>query len=181
MRRWRHGTLLAALMLCACTNEVESYYAPIRAFFRFGSVITTPQLLTAVSNPGQFCTITFSGGYYYFTGPDGSSTTYAATAVDNYGKPEYVSGFIVGTPAVLDLSGNFTLSAFDLVCPNCYTDNAIQRALSFSSTTTMHCNRCKRTYDLDNGGIVSGGEGGRSLFRYRVSYASGQGLLLIQN
>ncbi len=181
MRRRILFTGLLTLLLCACADEAESYYANVRAFFRFGNVITTPQLLTAVSNPGQFCTITFAGGYYHFTGPDGSSTPYAATAVDNYGHPEYISGFIVGTPAVPDLSGNFTLSAFDLVCPNCYTENALQRALSFSGTTAMYCNRCRRTYDLNNGGIVSGGDGGRALFRYRVSYASGQGMLLIQN
>lgn len=181
MRRRILFSGLLTLLLCACADEAESYYANVRAFFRFGNVITTPQLLTAVSNPGQFCTITFAGGYYHFTGPDGSSTPYAATAVDNYGRPEYISGFIVGTPAVPDLSGNFTLSAFDLVCPNCYTENALQRALSFSGTTAMYCNRCRRTYDLNNGGIVSGGDGGRALFRYRVSYASEQGMLLIQN
>lgn len=180
MKRLFPLALLLALLPASCAEEAESYYANLRAFFRFGSVITTPQLNSAVNNPGQFCTITFSGGYYLFTGPDGSFTRYAATAVDNYGRPEYVSGFIVGTPAVPDLNGNFALSAFDLVCPNCY-ETYIQRPLSFSGTTAMHCNRCGRTYDLNNGGIVSSGTAGRPLFRYRVTYAATQGMLLIQN
>lgn len=181
MKRLFPLALLLALLPASCAEEAESYYASLRAFFRYGNVINTPQLLTAVTNPGQFCIITFSAGYYHFTGPDGGKPTdWPATAVDAYGKPEYVSGFIVGTPAVPDLNGNFALSAFDLVCPNCY-ETYIQRPLSFSGTTAMYCNRCGRTYDLNNGGIVSSGTTGRPLFRYRVSYAASQGMLLIQN
>lgn len=170
-----------AMLLTACSSDVENLYANIRAFFRFSPVTQVPCLHMALNNPGGFCTITFPNGKYRFEGNDGNSYgPLMPTAVDQYGRPESIAGFIVGTPSIPDLSGNHYNVAFDLACPNCYTNDAIQRSLSLGATT-VSCSRCARSYDLNNGGIVCAGNGGRSLYRYRISYVPSTGLLLIQN
>lgn len=171
-----------ALLLGACAGDADSLYARIRAFFRYSQVTTTPPLYGALGNPGHFCKITFGGGRYRFTDNDGRSFTYTPTALDQRMPPEAVAGFLVGTPAVPDFSGNSYNVAYDLVCPNCYLES-VDRALDFSaaSRTALVCGRCHRVYSLDNGGVVSGGAEGRPLYRYRMTYQTVQGILLIQN
>ena len=175
--------LLAAAgsLLTACTDDVQDIYSDSQAFFRFDRVLTVPPLYTAVSNPGQFCTITFqSGQYYIFTDARGNATTVPLTAAEQYYKPVFISGFIVGTPSVTDLSGNFPLLAFDLVCPDCDTYTSITRRLSFSSETTMRCS-AGHEYDLNNSGLPAGGGARQTLYRYRVYYNNTRQTLIIQN
>ncbi len=174
------GLIVAGLLSTACGEDVENLYSGVRAFFRFTPVTAAPPLNTALNNPGMFCTVTFARGQYHFTLSDGTSVPYSPTQIDQYGKPEYIAGFIVGTPALPDLSGNFRIAAYDLACPNCWSDNSITRALTFSSPTVMTCGRCHRNYDLNNDGMASDGAGsGRKLLRYRVTYS--QNTLVIQN
>lgn len=183
MRRlFRYGlTALTAVLLAACSDETDSLYSSQRAFFRYSAVSTTPQLYTALHNPGMFCSVSFPTGRYVFTDADGHTFTYTPTAVDNYTRPECVAGFIIGTPALPDASGGFPLTAYDLVCRNCDHDHAIRRALVFASATTMRCGRCGRTYDLNNGGIVCNGPGGKTLYRYRISYNEAGNTVVVQN
>lgn len=170
--------------LVSCTDDAD-----YRAFFRYTHTVTTPPLNAALGNPGTFCTVEFPGRGYRFRQVGGSSQEYNYTpsAADNYGTPEFIAGFIVGTPAYPDMSGLTLPVAFDLVCPNCFEQTSIQRSLSTKSTTEMKCNRCGRVYDLNNGGIVSSSTeqnpGGRALFRYRMTYSesAGGGTLIIQN
>lgn len=172
--------LLLCALAAACSADVENLYANIRAFFRFTPVTQVPGLHAALNNPGLFCAITFPNGKYRFAGSDGSTFDYTPTAMDQYGKPECVGGFIVGMPNIPDLNGNFYDIAFDLVCPNCYSNNAVQRNLTLRGTDAL-CGRCNRRYDLNNSGIVSAGDNGRGLYRYHISYTQAQNLLLIQN
>ena len=179
----------AAAGLGSCTDDADTLYAGYRAFFRYTHAVTTPPLNAALGNPGTFCTIEFPGKGYRFRLVGGSSQEYNYTpsAADNYGTPEFIAGFIVGTPAYPDMSGLTVPMAFDLVCPNCFEQTSIQRSLSAKSTTEVQCNRCGRVYDLNNGGIVTSSTeqnpGGRALFRYRMTYSqsAGGGTLIIQN
>ena len=179
----------AAAGLVSCTDDADTLYAGYRAFFRYTHTVTTPPLNAALGNPGTFCTVEFPGRGYRFRQVGGSSQEYNYTpsAADNYGTPEFIAGFIIGTPAYPDMSGLTLPVAFDLVCPNCFEQTSIQRSLSTKSTTEMKCNRCGRVYDLNNGGIVSSSTeqnpGGRALFRYRLTYSksAGGGTLIIQN
>lgn len=174
--------LLLVAALAGCTDDSENLYTKYRAFFRYSYVSTTPPLYAAVNSPGIFCTITFPAGKYHFALTDGNAFTYTPTALDAYGPPECIAGFIVGTPQVPDVYGNFTVTAYDLVCPNCYEESAIQRSLTVSEGGAAKCSRCLRTYDLNNNGIMtSGPASGRKLFRYHVAYAATQGVLMIQN
>ena len=122
---------------------------------------------------GLFCLVWRDTGQYYFQNAAGSTGTYPVTAADAYTTWQCLSGFIIGTTNVPDLSsGQLSLVAYDAVCPNCFSESTIQRRLTFADEGTAHCTRCDRDYDLNNFGIVTQGGAGRSLFRYRVYYAA---------
>ena len=173
--------LLLAVFLTSCEGDVQTEYTRNHAFFRYPMVNTTPELRTALNSPGMFCKISFPPNVYLFTDADGKSTQVNRTALEGYGKPMFIAGFLVGTSALPGPNGNFSPVAYDLVCPNCYQDSFIQRAVDFQTHTEVKCGRCGRVYDLNNNAIVKSEGGGRPLFRYRMSYAPAQGVLVIQN
>ncbi len=169
------------LNLCSCADNIESLYSKWRAFFQYRNAITTPPLNTALNNPGMFCTITFPNGNYQFKGANGQIHTAIPTEVAQYGRPECISGFIVGTPSIPDLITGNAIVAYDLACPNCYENNAINKSLNFTTPTTMTCPRCSTAYDLNNSGHATNDTG--VLYRYRIEYAPAQygGTVVIRN
>ena len=183
MKKIFRGTVFLCFLLMgcwACDNDVLSEYSRNPAFFRYPNVNTTPELRAALNSPGEFCKITFPNPYYLFTNAHGHSTQVNRTSLEAYGKPVFISGFLVGTPAVPNSSSNFYQVAYDLVCPNCFYESSIQRALDFSGVDAMVCSRCGREYDLNNQGMVKNREG-IPLEKYRMTYAQSQGVLIIQN
>ncbi len=177
--------LFPLLTLSSCSNEANDTYAHERAFLKFAPVSGVIPLLTAVQNNGLFCSIRLGTNTFEFRCSDGSTATYPYTAdIKNYGQPQCVSGFVVGHSSLPDLNMNYPLLAYDLVCPNCYEQSLITPTLSFSGQEELSCSRCKRTYDLQQNGIVKSGEAGRSLLRYRgvtFSEATSGGILVIMN
>ena len=178
--------LCLALMsgLVSCDDDLQDEFSRYPALFRFPMVNTTPQLRSALNDPGMFCKITFPPQLYLFTDAQGKSTPVNRTSLEAYGKPTFISGFIVGTPALPDnMSGSFFNVAFDLVCPLCYESKFIERELDFNGTvaTEMKCARCGSIYDLNNNGIIKNNEGNYKLYRYRMSYNKVQGSLMIHN
>lgn len=175
--------LLLALLPIAtgCSDTTESLYAHERAFLRISPVTAIAPLYTALNSPGVFCTITIGTQNYNFKSSDGNTATYPFTALESYGEPECVAGFVVGISSVPDLNMQYEPVAYDLVCPSCYEDNLIQRSLSFSKAELLACPRCQRTYDLTNGGIESSGKGGSKLYRYHITYSSANNLLVVMN
>ncbi|MDO4929967.1 MAG: hypothetical protein Q4E59_02415 [Bacteroidales bacterium] len=173
--------LLFVAGMTSCGTDVDDLYSSHAAYFYYSHVTTTTPLFTALNNPGMFCRIHFSNTAYTFEGCDGTSYSYTPTTADTYRSHDCLDGFIVGTPAVADLTGS-SIVAYDLACPNCYEEYYITRRLTFSTTSTVYCSRCKRTYDLNNSGIVTDEGGGTSLFRYRITYSTAStGIMLIQN
>ncbi len=182
MKRLVRSGIAAALLLmtAGCADEVDSTYSSYSASFNFTPVTGVPTLYRAVNNAGQFCSIRRQNTNYIFSDADGNSQTYPITATDVYNTWICISGFIVGTTNIPDIStGQLTLVAFDLVCPNCFNESTIQRRLEFDGDGVVSCGRCDRSYDLNNFGIVSSDGGGKSLERYRVYYSSDR--LIIQN
>ena len=177
--------LLAVLTssFISCDDDLQNEFSRQPAFFRFPMVNTTPELRSALNNPGMYCKITFPPQLYLFSDAQGHSTPVNRTSLEAYGKPQFISGFLVGTPSVPDLSGNFFNVAYDLVCPACHTESFIDRTLDFNgdAVAEMVCGRCGRVYDLNNGGIVKKGGEGHRMFRYRMTYAKSQGMLVIHN
>ncbi len=181
MTRLCHHILLIMLLgFSSCADDIESIYSSRRAFFWYRNVATTPPLYTALSNLGMFCAIDFPNGNYRFKGANGQSHTTVPTEVAQYGRPEYISGFIVGTPSIPDLTTGSSVVAYDLVCPNCYENSAINKSLNFATPTTMKCPRCSTTYDLNNSGH---GTSTGKLYRYHIEYAPHQtgGTVVIRN
>lgn len=164
----------ATLTHTACNSDASTRYTSLRAFFHFKPVSSIPVLQQALNNPGIYCKITFTPQYYLFENAQGTTGQANRTALDAYGKPVYVSGFVVGLSSVPAANGNFEPKAYDLVCPNCYLDAAIQRALAFLSTDSemLVCNRCHRHYNLRNEGIVVSGSQGQPLFQYHIQSVS---------
>lgn len=186
MRHLRQGFLALLLLLpslTACDGTVERTYTSLHARFRFTPVTAMAPLYTALNSPGQFCTIRFDQKTYIFTLSDGTSSTYPRTAIEAYGKPLYITGFLVGTPAVPDLSGNFYSVAFDLACPVCYEEAYLERDVSISASTpnTATCPRCHSAFDLNNGGICINKAGAHGLYRYRFNYSPATDLFMINN
>lgn len=176
----------AALLPGACSDEADQLFAPYRAFLRFTPVTHFQPLYAAVNNPGMFCTITWTPSHYLCTAPQSTSTlTYPRTALDAYGRPDAIAGFIIGTPSVPDFNGVHQLMCFDLACPACYEATARSPLLKFTAAERVSCSVCEAAFDLSGGGIaVSGGRFGfgGTLLRYRmVTYAPAKDLIIVQN
>lgn len=98
--------LLLGFFLASCADDIEDLYAPWSARFVFNQVNTTAPLRSALNNLGQFCQITFPNGKYLFKDCNGKEVTYTPTATSSYYKPYgFLSGIIVGSPAIPDLRG----------------------------------------------------------------------------
>lgn len=123
------GVLLG---LTSCADEVDSVYANFRASFNFSPVTAVVPLNTAVNNAGEFCRVWKQSDSYYFDNAAGQSQTYPILATDAYTTWQTLSGFIVGTTNIPDIgTGQLTLVAYDLACPNCFTESTITRRLDF--------------------------------------------------
>ena len=172
-------SLLSIFAFPSCEDDANSEYAQIPAFLRVQPVSAVQPLNAALNSPGVFCKVTFSTNYYHFVNNHGQSAQMNRTALDAYGKPKYINGFIIGTPNVPDLSGRMQPVAFDLVCPTCYNEALIQRSLSMNEQGEAHCSRCETTYDLNNMGFPKGGPGTSVMLRYHVQY--GNDALFVSN
>lgn len=184
---------IGLLLLClsvffsSCTEESESRYARLPAYFRFAPTAAVPPLRNAVRNPGQWCLVTYDARTYRFADLSGGTATYPRTALEAYGRPQSVAGLVIGTPSVPDLNGAFAPAAFDLVCPVCYDADAIERRLVgvAAAPERLRCERCGRRYDLTNGGVPvetpHDGRRNRSMYRYRLGYNPEGDVVVIQN
>lgn len=179
--------LLLTTSISSCGEDVTTRFSQHRAFLRFSPVAAAPPLSAALNGLGEWCSITFDAQRYTFANAAGRTSQYPRTALDAYGAPLAISGFVVGTPALPDLNGRQSVVTFDLVCPSCYEAARIERRLSWQSSApgTMVCGRCHREYDLNNGGIVSKTQSDEqpnvALFRYSAQYAADNGTFVVQN
>lgn len=91
------------------------------------------------------------------------------------------SGIIVGFG---NLAAEPTLYAFDAVCPNCYEAKVTGCYAAIDilkkGDGIAVCKLCERGYNLNTGGNVVRGDGGRSLYRYVASVTS-EGFLRVGN
>lgn len=172
----RFLSLFFVLLLFSCSNDdVESTYAAFHAYFRFDKVMTTAPLYSALTAPGEYCSVYIdnSASNIIFQSTT-SSLPVAITSITYYQKIQFIAGLIVGESNVPDMTTmQLPLLAFDRACPNCYEKNSVTKPLSLKESGFAYCDRCKRTYDLNNLGlVVDGQQGDIKLFRYRISYNS---------
>ncbi len=168
-----------ALLFSGCGDDGTDSYAPTPAFMRVQPVTALAPLRTALTSPGYFCALTYSKPYYHAKGTDGTSAQLNGTALEGYGAPVYICGIIVGTPSLPNTAGSFYTIAYDQACPNCY-EELINKALTFPEQTKAHCERCKRSYDLNTSGIVIEGGAGKPLLRYGVQYDATNDVVVVR-
>lgn len=180
-------TLLAIVQLSAC-GDTQSEFTSSRCNLVFDNTSGRSTALAAAMNsasPGTFCAISVSGKYFIFELNSTSNSTerIAFTAVDdrmtiNLGVYNE-SGIIVGYG---NISYPATFYVYDRQCPNCYKGTNMPRyALSMTASGKAKCSHCGREYDMNNGGIVSSGDAGDKLMRYRATTTGAQGVLSVNN
>ena len=168
------------LAVASCADDTGDEYTRLHAFLRITPVTALSPLHEALNNPGHYCTLTYDANNYIATRPNGTNAPLPRTALEPYGRPMCIEGFLLGTPSVPNLKGQFYQTCYELACPTCYDQDAVQRRLTLRADETVYCSRCHRTYSLRNSGIVTDGEKGSILKRYRIaSYAND--ILIVSN
>ena len=159
--------------LTSCNDDlVSNKYCNLPARFTFSPVSSISQLNSSCNNPGEWCTITLSGNKFYFTKSDGSQGEANRTAIEGYtGFYMGLSGFIVGLPNIPEMGESVSVvTCYDLACRNCYDNFSVTKRMTLQESGYAQCPSCNRTYNLNNTGIVSSGDAGKPLFRYRVYF-----------
>lgn len=167
--------LLATVIFAGC-DDVESEFSSNPCRFVFdNSANRSPALASAmnVMSPGIFCRITMTGNYFNFSTNQGLEDEVMMTAIDKEVTiilgVYNVTGIIVGYG---NLNSPATFYAYDSQCPNCYHEGGLLRySLTMNTDGTAECGSCHRKYDMNNGGIVSSGDGGNKMMRYRAGVA----------
>lgn len=167
--------LLTTVLFSSCSdaeNEYSNY--PCRFVFD-NSANRSPALASAmnVMSPGVFCRITMTGNLFNFSTNQGLEDHVRQTAIDQQvsitlGRSNS-TGIIVGYGI---LNSPATFYAYDSQCPNCYHEDGLLRySLTMNTDGTAECGSCHRKYDMNNGGIISSGDGGNKMIRYRAGIA----------
>lgn len=193
MKKERIGQIMVMLVVFMATGilssceKADNRYSAYRAYFRYNPVSAKPNLFRACTSLGEFCSITYPPGVnYVIKSPSTSSSVdyIARTALQGY--QGFVlgigGGLVVGMPVLPEmLEQESKVVCYDLCCPNCYQDYHILKQMALYVGGLASCSSCQRSYDLNNQGIVSKGDAGRSLFRYYVDYYSPTQTLTVSN
>lgn len=182
------AAVAGTLVMSSCGDSGYEY-SNHRCYLVFdNSTHLDPTLSSALVqlSPGTFCRIYKKGeSFFYFNSNHGLSSRSAANAVDL--KRTCIlgvfneSGIIVGYGM---LDNPAILYAYDAQCPNCYENTGMPRyTLTMNDAGMATCGSCHRSYDMNNGGVISsGGSGGdRKLMRYRASYSEQTMVLTVGN
>ena len=161
--------LICLMMATACADDVQTVYSKYRADFVYDKVSTTDPLYKALTGAGMFCSIYRQGGKQYFTSP--YETTYRnLTDLNLYQRYVTINGFIVGLANQTEMGTTvLPLLCYDRVCPNCYEEGH-NYSLALQENGFAYCSRCKRKYNLNDGGLIAEGDNGLKLIRYHIMY-----------
>ncbi len=171
---------IKALLLCAAAilpgscGEAEHTFCSLPARFHMDNVYQAAPLYTALNSMGEFCTISMekTGKRYVFCGANGTPAYVNISAQGQYTNNWVcLTGFVVGLPNIPEMGQDQSrVICYELACSNCYNDFNITKPLMLKDAGYAYCKSCKRTYNLNSQGMVSDGEAGRTLYRYRVSH-----------
>lgn len=166
---------LIMFSLVSCTAD-ESICRSYRCSFIFDTTLhPQPCHLTGIlGNSGHFCKVStsISQGVTHLktTRNYDGATEDVALSTAKESQINFALGannsLIIGTSTY-----DFTLKAYDGQCPNCLSDyNGINYPLTWQNNgQQLHCAKCGRSYDVNNG-VVAEGASGRQLLMYMASY-----------
>lgn len=182
--------LLSAALFVAC-GDVESEFSTAPCALYFDNQTHNDATLAAAMTPlsGIFVTITTtskSGAQYFvFTNNQGSSSQVVFDAKDK--QRQQVGQLILGLNGAIIVGYGFSTSqtfyAYDRECPNCFDSNALplrSYPLKVNSAGIASCSHCHRTYDLNNGGIIASGSGGKKIKPYPSVTTGAYGVLSVR-
>lgn len=167
---------MMGLMFAACTAD-DSISRSYRCNFVFDtSLHPLPCQLTGIlGNNGHFCKVehrVVKGITHLKTTRNYDGATEDIELVTaKESQISYALGanncIIIGTS-----SYDFSLVAYDGQCPNCLADyNGTNYPLTWqNSGQQLHCAKCGRSYDVNNGAIADGPAGQKGLLRYMAAY-----------
>ena len=174
--------LLVFFLVClySCTGE-DNISRSYRCNFIFDtSLHPMPCQLTGIlGNPGHYCKIQASmmNGIRHLK----TTRNYDNAVEDLVLTTEKESQVLLALGAnnciiIGTSSYDNRLVAYDGQCPNCLNDyNSVNYPLTWRQNgLQLHCAKCDRSYDVNNG-VVADGEGGRQLLNY---FAAFDGMLL---
>lgn len=171
----RRLAFLVLVVLCACTGS-DSISRDYRCSFIFDTTLhPLPCQLTAIlGNSGHFCKIEASvvhGVRHLKTTRNyDNATEDIALTTAREKQTALVLGanncIIIGTSSYEN-----RLVAYDGQCPNCISDySGTNYPLAWAGNgLQLHCAKCGRTYDVNNG-VVASGSGGKQLAAYLASF-----------
>ena len=174
MKRLGRLLSLIALPLLSACNPSDGIFSRLPAYFVMENVLQAPVLYTSVQSMGEFCTIRATGGKYEFASPTQRTPSYVNITHQSGLSGFYMglSGFVVGLPHIPEMGQDHSrVVCYDLACPNCYNDFNTTKRMTLKEGGYTECTTCGRTYNVNDMGIVTQGEAGKSLIRYRVSYS----------
>jgi len=169
--------LSICLLVCVSScNSEDAIYREYQCFFVFDTQLHPMpcQLTSIIGNPGHFCKVEASIGngarHIKTTRNYDGATEDVLLSTDRENQYRCVLGanncIIIGTS-----SYDNVMIAYEGQCSNCLEQYGGTRyPLSWEKNgTQLHCNKCGRTYDINNGTVVSEG-GGRQLYRYQAAF-----------
>lgn len=175
-------------MLFNACGDTDFEYSNHPAHLVFDNTASRSTKLAEAMNPvspGIFCHIRTSGKAFLFetNTEKGKQERVVFDAKDERVSIQLgvynESGIIVGFG---NLNNPATFYAYDNQCPNCYKQTGMpQYPLTMDASGKARCGKCGRSYDMNNGGIVSAGDAGEKLIRYRASTAGPFGVLIVNN
>lgn len=171
--------LLAVNCLLSGCSSAEQEYTTWPCRFAYDNSIHLDATLSTSLNAGSrgvFCLITEQAQkgkkYLRFQDNNGSSSEQPESEEEKMAK--FIlglnNGIIVGFQTLItEPNGGF--AGYDVQCPNCVRNenNSINPnyRVSMDSKGIATCPKCKKTYDLNNGGLVTNGaEGDTGLQKY---------------
>ena len=168
-----HLSLIILLSACEAENNISHEY---RCYFVFDtSQHPMPCQLTGIlGNPGHFCKVESSivGGVRHLktTRNYDNSTEDIILRTEKERQMTLALGanncIIIGTSSYEN-----RLIAYDGQCPNCLTEKGgTNYPLTWQQNgLQLHCAKCGRSYDVNNG-VVTSGDGGKQLFTYNAAF-----------
>ena len=163
-----NASLLTLLLLLLAGCKAENEYSKWACSFAYSNMIHNDATLASAmiaESRGVFCKISESGVYIVFQ--NNQNLTSQQPMSEEERRNNYIfglnNGIIVGYQTFNTMpNGGFV--AYDGQCPNCVRreNNYLNPKfhLSMSSNGIATCPKCKKTYDMNNGGIIQNGEEG---------------------